>query len=306
MAGVTDGVFRRLVREIGGAGLVSMEFVSSEALTRGVRSAVSQMAFTQQERPIAIQIYGSDARRMADAAASVERAGADVCDINMGCPANKILKGCAGAALMGNLPLARAIVGAVRSAITIPLTVKFRTGIDEPRANWIELGRICEGEGVAAVSLHARTARQMFAGRAEWDRIARLKEAVGIPVIGNGDVENAGDAVAMMRQTGCDAVMIGRAALKNPWIFAQAAALLEGRPPASVSIAQRRDLIRRHFALAMACGDDKLVLHKMKSFTGWYTHGLPSGRLLRWRIGEIRSPQEFLEAVEGYFARAGS
>src|SRR5262245_21942199 len=185
MAGITDRAYRGIIRGIGGAGLVSMEFISSESLTRGVEATLNKLAFEREERPLAIQIYGSDPARMSDAAAIVEAIGADVCDVNMGCPANKILKGCAGAALMGDLDHARAIVRAVRSRVRIPLTVKFRLGLDGRGANWVDLGRICEGEGVTAVTLHGRTARQGFSGRADWDGIARLKDSLRIPVVGN-------------------------------------------------------------------------------------------------------------------------
>ena len=305
MAGITDGPFRRIIRSCGGAGLVSMEFISSESLTRGVEATLNKLAFEREERPLAIQIYGSNAERMAAAAGIVEEIGADVCDINMGCPANKILKGCAGAALMRDLSHAAGIIRAVRRRIRIPLTVKFRLGIDEPTANWIELGRLCEGEGVTAVTLHARTARQMFSGRADWSRIARLKEAVRIPVVGNGDVETPEDALRMLKETGCNAVMVGRAAMKNPWIFAQAAARMAGgvRPPATAR--ERRALILRHFDLIRRIENPSFALHKIRTFTGWYSHGLAGGRLLRARINELRSPEEFVEAIEAFFDAAG-
>ncbi len=182
MAGITDRDFRLLVRRLGGCGLVSMEFISSEGLLRQRPSTLKMLHFVDEERPLAIQIYGADPDRMADAAQMVEQMGADVCDINMGCPANKVLKGCAGAALTGDLPLARRIVGAVRAAISIPLSVKFRLGLRDDRKTYLELGRICQSEGAQAVTLHARTASQQFSGTAEWDHIAALKEALGIPV----------------------------------------------------------------------------------------------------------------------------
>src|SRR6058998_3751489 len=231
MAGITDQYFRLILKRIGGVGMVTMEFISSEALTRGSDRTRHMMQYAEEERPLAIQIYGSHPERMAEAAQFVQSIGADVVDINMGCPANKVLKGCAGAALMGDLGLARNIIRTVRGRVTIPLTVKFRIGLDEARANYLELGKICEGEGVEAVALHGRTARQMFSGRADRERIRRLKESLSIPVSGNGDVENAEDALALWRGTGCDAVMIGRAAIKNPWIFRQIAAAREGGVP---------------------------------------------------------------------------
>ena len=303
MAGVTDRDFRLIVRRIGGVGLVTMEFIASQALVRGVKKTLELMHFAAEERPISIQIYGSDPDTMAEAARQVEAMGADVCDINMGCPANKILKGCSGCALMSDLPLAEAIVATVRKAISIPLTVKFRLGLDHDRKNFLELGRVCEANGAQAVAMHARTARQMFSGdaRAQWDEIARLKAALSIPVVGNGDVREAADVPAMLAATGCDAVMIGRAATKNPWIFRQAADLLAGRAPEAASLAARRDLILGHLRMVAAREDSKWALHKLRKFTGWYTHGVPHGRELRQRINDLADVPAFLDAVERFF-----
>ncbi len=302
MAGITDRHYRRIIREVGGAGLVTMEFISSESLVRGHERTLNKLAFLQEERPLSIQIYGADAGRMSAAAEVVQEIGADVCDINMGCPANKVLKGCAGAALMGDLERAREIIARVRRRLTIPLTVKCRAGVDATRENFHELGRICEGEGVAAVALHPRTARQMFTGRAEWDRIARLKEAVRIPVVGNGDIETAADVLEMFRRTGCDAVMIGRASMKNPWIFRQAEALLAGRAPAEPTLAERRELVLRHFGRIVREEADRThAMHRLKTFSGWYSHGLPNGRALRQRINELPDPDALLACVEGFF-----
>lgn len=303
MAGVTDRDFRLIVRRIGGVGLVTMEFIASKALVRGVRRTLDLMHFVEEERPLSIQIYGSEPDTMAEAARQVEAMGADVCDINMGCPANKVLRGCAGCALMGDLDLARRIVAAVRGAISIPLTVKFRLGLDHERRNFLELGRICEGEGAQAVALHARTARQMFSGEArqQWGEIARLKGAVAIPVFGNGDVREPADAVTMMRATGCDGVLIGRAATKNPWIFRQTADLMAGRQPEVASLLARRDLILDHFRRVAEREDSRWALHKLRKFTGWYTHGVPHGRELRQQINELPDVPSFLAAVEAFF-----
>ena len=304
MAGITDRFFRKIIRDVGGAGLISMEFISSDGLTRGNEHTLNLMAFAQEERPIAIQIYGSNPERMAQAAEIVQETGADVCDINMGCPANKVLKGCSGAALMGDLGLAERMIRECRKRLSIPLTVKFRAGLDTKRENYLELGRICEACGVDAVTLHARTARQMFSGEADWSRIRALKEAVSIPVVGNGDVHTPDDALRLMRETGCDGVMIGRAALKNPWIFLQTAALLRGERRPDASADMRRDLIVEHFrSICREAQDDpRYVLHKIRTFTGWYTHGLPNGRILRQRINDIHTPEEFLVAIERFFA----
>ena len=304
MAGITDMTYRLLLRRIGGVGLVTMEFVSSEGLTRGNKRTERLLRFDPAERPLSVQIYGSDAGRMAIAAARVEEMQVDVCDINMGCPANKILKGCAGAGLMRDLGRAREIIEASRRALpTTPLTVKFRLGINDETENYLELGRICEGEGVAAVALHARTAKQMYTGRADWSKIARLKEAVSIPVVGNGDVSTADDVVAMFRQTGCDAVMCGRATMKNPWIFKQAAELLAGRPFREATLAERREVILEHFRLIQKDQFDapKAMMSKLRTFTSWYTHGLPNGGELRRRIASLDSAQSFLDAVEEFF-----
>ena len=220
----------------------------------------------------------------------------------MGCPANKVLKGCAGAALMGDLPLARRIVHEVRKRLSIPLTVKFRLGLDESRRNFLDLGKICEDEGAAAVAMHARTARQMYTGRADRGEIAQLKEHLSIPVVGNGDVETAQDAVAMMRETGCDGVMIGRASMKNPWIFRQTADLLAGATPREATAGERRDLMLWHFGeIERVARDGVEALHKLRTMTGWYTHGLENGKALRVRISGLATPAAFREAVVEFF-----
>jgi tRNA-dihydrouridine synthase B len=303
MAGITDRDFRLLIRRLGGCGLVSMEFISSEGLTRQKEGTLRLLHFVAAERPLAIQIYGADPARMADSARIVEALGADVCDINMGCPANKVLKGCAGAALGGDLPLAAAIVRAVRGAVRLPVTVKFRLGLHERAFSYLELGRICEDEGAAAVTLHPRTARQHFSGRADWEHIARLKRSLRIPVIGNGDVTTPEDAHRMQRETGCDAVMIGRASLTNPWIFRQAAAVLKGQGYALATLAQRHSLMRDHFLDVVRREDERSALHKLRKFTGWYTHGLPEGRRLRRLLSQVTSAHELIEAVEAFFAK---
>ena len=301
MAGVTDRDFRLLVRRIGGVGLVAMEFIASKAIVSGNPKTRSLMHFVDEERPLAIQIYGSDARTMADAARVVEELGPDLVDINMGCPANKVLKGCAGAALMGDLELAEEIIVAVKRAVSLPVTVKFRLGLDDCRSNYLELGRICEANGVAAVAMHARTARQMFGGDADWSHIARLKETLSIPVIGNGDVRDAADAVARMRETGCDGIMVGRGATKNPWIFRQTAALLSGGAISEPTLTDRRDLILQHFRWVAEREHSGFALHKLRKFTSWYTHGLPNGRKLRQRINDLPDTASFLQAVEDFF-----
>lgn len=304
MAGVTDRDFRLIVRRIGGVGVVSMEFISSKAIVNGNKKTRELMYFSPEERPLAIQIYGSDPVAMREAAVVVQELGADICDINMGCPANKVLKGCAGAALMGDPKLAETIIRTVRDAISIPLTVKFRLGLDDGRRNYLELGRICEANGVQAVAMHARTARQMFTGEADWSHLIRLKEALSIPVIGNGDVREPEDALRLLAETGCDGVMVGRGATRNPWIFRQIAARMGGLSGSGVTeptLEERRDLVLDHFRMVAEREPSTYALHKLRKFTGWYTHGLPNGRRLRQDINQILDVESFLATVEAFF-----
>lgn len=301
MAGVTDRDFRLIVRRIGGVGVVSMEFISSKAIVNGNKKTRELMYFSEEERPLAIQIYGSDPVAMREAAIVVQELGADICDINMGCPANKVLKGCAGAALMGDPKLAETIIRTVRDAISIPLTVKFRLGLDDGRRNYLDLGRICEANGVQAVAMHARTARQMFSGEADWSHLARLKETLSIPVIGNGDVREPEDALRLLAATGCDGVMVGRGATRNPWIFRQIAARMGGSGVTEPTLEERRDLVLGHFRMVAEREHSAFALHKLRKFTGWYTHGLPNGRRLRQDINQIPDVESFLATVEAFF-----
>jgi len=301
MAGITDRQFRRVLRKIGGVGIVTMEFVPADAAVRGDERVRRTMAFREEERPISIQVYGADPATMAEAARVVEATGADACDINMGCPANKILRGCRGAALMGEPDRARRIVAAVRAAVDIPVTVKFRLGLLEGRPNYVEIGRICQEEGADAVAMHARFASQGFRGTADRARIADLKSRLRIPVLGNGDVADAGDAVDMLAATRCDGVLIGRASMTDPWIYRHANDLLHGRTPRTVSLDERKGAILDHFRMVVEEEDPKTALHKFRTFTGWYTRGLPGGDRLRRRIQELPTPGAFVAAIESFF-----
>lgn len=302
MAGVTDRDFRLIVRRIGGVGLVTMEFIQAKGLVLEDRRVLRLLHFEECERPISIQIYGSRPDLMAEAARIVESIGADVCDINMGCPANKVLKGCAGAALMGDLKLAERIVHTVRRAIQIPLTVKFRIGVDDQRKSFLELGRICQAEGADAVAMHARTAKQMYRGAADWSAIGQLKRALDIPVLGNGDIKGPADALRMLEETGCDGVMVGRGATSNPWIFKQIAAALQSGRVAEATLEERRRLIVDHFRTVIERDERGLALHKLRTFTNWYSRGLPGGLALRRQLGTVGAAAEVLAAVEAHFA----
>ncbi len=297
MAGVTDRDFRLIVRRIGGVGLVTMEFISSKMLMLGDKRITKLLTYSDEERPLSIQIYGSDAVTMADAARVVQERGADIVDINMGCPANKVLKGCAGAALMGDLKLAEDIIREVRRAVTIPLTVKFRLGLDDRRRNFLELGRICQDQGVDAISLHPRTAKERFTGHSDWSQITRLKEAVDMPVLGNGDIKTADDAVRMLRTTGCDAVMVGRGATRNPWIFKAIEAQRSNGNVTEPGLEDRRRLILDHFQTLVDREEPSFALHKMRTFTHWYSHGLPDGLALRRQIHSQKTAGEHLAMV---------
>ena len=220
MAGVTDTVFRRVIRGLGGCGLIMTEFTSSEGITRSAAKTLRYLYFQEDEHPITAQLFGADAQVMAKAAALVEELGFDAVDINLGCPAKKVVK-CGGSGLLRDLKLLEEILRAVRVAVRIPLTIKIRAGWDEKNIVAVEVAKMAEAVGVEAIAVHPRTRLQGLGGQADWGLIAAVKGAVGFPVIGNGDINRPEDAERMAQETGCDAVMIGRAAATNPWIFSQ-------------------------------------------------------------------------------------
>jgi len=203
---------------------------------------------------------------------------------------------------MGDLDLAGRMIRSVRSVLDIPLTVKFRLGLNQKSVNYLDLGKLCQDEGVDAVAMHGRTAKQMFSGEADWSEIAKLKEALSIPVLGNGDVTSPEDAERMLRQTGCDGVMIGRGATRNPWIFKQIEAHFSGGEVIAPTLADRRDLILGHFRMVAERDESLKALHKLRKFTGWYTHGIPNGKKLRLQIQQLKDVESFLGAVEAFFS----
>ncbi len=221
MAGVTDTVFRRFIKNLGGCGLIMTEFTSADGMLRDQRVRGRYLHFYEDEHPISAQLFGSSPSVLADAARMVEDLGFDLVDLNLGCPAKKVVKCNGGSGLLRDLPLIRQIFEAVRAAVKIPFTVKFRAGWNDDEIVCVELARMAEGCGLGSVALHARTREQGYSGNARWEWIASVKQAVKIPVIGNGDIRSPEDACAIVAQTGCDAVMIGRMAPANPWIFRQ-------------------------------------------------------------------------------------
>ncbi len=301
MSGITDTVFRQFLRGLGGCGLIMTEFTSSDGLIRSERVARRYLSFAESERPIAAQLFGSDPAVMAEAAALVQQMGFDAVDLNLGCPAKKVVKCNGGSGLLRDLPLLGRMFAAIRAAVRIPFTVKFRAGWDDHHLVHAELARMAEAEGVNALSLHARTRAQGYSGQAQWQWIAEAKQAVRLPVFGNGDVRRPEDAAAMVAATGCDGVMIGRAAAANPWIFRQIEEYRQTGRYTLPSDADRAELILRYFRMLLA---DSLpgTLGKMKQFAAWFTHGVERGGDLRQAIYHSRSEAQALEQVEAFFA----
>ncbi len=325
MAGVTDTVFRRFIRNLGGCGLIMTEFTSADGVLRAKdQKAKRYLHFYEDEHPISAQLFGSDPRVMADAAHIVADLGFDLVDLNLGCPAKKVVKCNGGSGLLRDLPRIGGIFEAVRKAVTIPFTVKFRAGWNDEEIVCVELAKIAEDCGLCAVALHARTREQGYSGSARWEWIAAVKDAVKIPVIGNGDIRVPEDACAMVEATGCDAVMIGRTAPANPWIFRQieqyCAALKSPPSPENGegwgTLVERRDaavnpydepsesdryqMIRTYFQMLI---EEELpdATGKMKEFASWFTHGVPAGAALRKAIYDSKTAPNILERVEEFF-----
>ncbi|HMB83880.1 MAG TPA: tRNA dihydrouridine synthase DusB [Terriglobales bacterium] len=320
MSGVTDTVFRRFIKNLGGCGLIMTEFTSADGVLRDQRVRGRYLHFYEDEHPISAQLFGNSPSVLADAARLVEDLGFDLVDLNLGCPAKKVVKCNGGSGLLRDLPLIRQIFEAVRAAVKIPFTVKFRAGWNDDEIVCVELARMAESCGLGAVALHARTREQGYSGNARWEWIASVKQAVKIPVIGNGDIRSPEDACAIVAQTGCDAVMIGRMAPANPWIFRQieqyvsrdkarvgTAALV--RPAERNSAekmydepteADRYEMIRTYFQMLLQ-EEMPGAEGKMKQFASWFTHGVPGGAALRKAIYEAKSGAEILGRVEEFF-----
>ena len=313
MAGVTDTVFRRFIRNLGGCGLIMTEFTSADGLSRMRETKRRRyLTFYEDEHPIGAQLFGSNPETLAEAARIVEDSGFDLVDLNLGCPAKRVVGSNGGSGLLRDLPRIGEIFRAVRKSVTIPFTVKFRMGWNEQQIVCLELGRMAEAEGLDAVALHARTREQGYSGQAQWEWIGKLKQAVKIPVIGNGDIRTPEDAVAMVAETGCDGVMIGRAAPANPWIFRQIAQYTATGRYDTPTGEDRYRMIRAYFEMLLAETEATKDLPrdarlgdpagKMKQFATWFTHGIPGGAKLRVAIYHALTGVAVLDEVERFFA----
>ncbi|HUO85518.1 MAG TPA: tRNA dihydrouridine synthase DusB [Thermoanaerobaculia bacterium] len=296
MAEVTDTYYRSLIKELGGVGLVVSEFISADGLTRKNDRSHKMLAFAENERPLAIQIYGGDPDRMDDAAAIVEAEGVDIVDVNMGCPVRKIVNNGAGSALLKDFDRAARVVEKIRRRVSIPVTVKVRKGWESDDV--LPLLVRFEEMGVASIAIHGRTRQEKYTGASDWEYIRTVREALGIPVLGNGDVKTPEDALRMFQQTGCHGVMIGRAALHNPFIFRDVQTFLRGEPVHD-EMDRRADAMRRYLGkIDQAPQIDKWKLHKARTVLGWFSRGIAHGKHLRQGLHDITSIADVLRLLD--------
>lgn len=305
-AGVSESPFRRLCRSFG-ADVVVSEFVSAEGIRRGSERTHEYLRFDDEERPIGVQIFGGDPAAMAEAAALVEDVyNPDFLDINFGCPVKKVVSKNGGSGCLKDLGLVQDIIHAVTRAISIPTTVKIRSGYTDEQRNPVEIALRCQDAGARVLTLHARSRTQMYSGHANWDEIAAVVEALDIPVIGNGDVWSGEDARRMREHTSCNGIMIARGSHGAPWIFREARAALNGDPiPAAPDVAERFEIVINHARNAVAFGGDETrAMIEFRKHLGWYTKGLPDGKKLRQELFAVTTLAEAQALLEGYAEQA--
>lgn len=301
MAGVTDYTFRRLIKRRGGVGLVVSEFISVEGLTRGNPKSKRQMHFDEEERPFAVQIFGGRPERMAMGAEMAEEVGADILDVNCGCPAPKVVRNGGGSGLLREPKQLELILREIKRSISIPLTLKVRTGYSESTINVVDIAKMAEQCGVEHIQVHGRTREQGYKGLANWDRIREVKEAVSIPVSGNGDITSIEYGMKKWQETGVDGILIGRGAMQNPWIFRQFADVIAGREPYQPDVEEKKSVLLEFFGMCREEMPEIVALGKMKQLAGQFTKGLPGGAQFRQTLYHSHSADEILVNITTYF-----
>jgi nifR3 family TIM-barrel protein len=301
MAGVTDYTFRRLIKRRGGVGLVVSEFISVEGLTRHNPKSKRQMRFDEKERPFAVQIFGGKPYRMAMGAEMAQEVGADILDVNCGCPAPKVVKNGGGSGLLRDPKLLETILTQIKKTITIPLTLKVRTGYTDSTINVVEVAKMAEQCGVEHIQVHGRTRDQGYKGLANWDYIKAVKDAVSIPVSGNGDITSIEYGMRKWRESGVDGILIGRGAMQNPWIFRQFADAIAGRPPYEPDLEEKKVVLLEFFSMCRDEMPEIVSLGKMKQLAGQFTKGLVGGAQFRQKLYHSHSATEILDNITEYF-----
>ncbi|PYS23675.1 MAG: tRNA dihydrouridine synthase DusB [Acidobacteria bacterium] len=301
MAGVTDISFRRLVKQRGGVGLTVSEFISVEGLTRNNPKSKRQMRFYQNERPFAVQIFGGQPERMRMAAEMAQEVGADILDVNCGCPAPKVVKHGGGSGLLKDYPRLETILTEIKKAITIPMTIKIRAGFYDHDINAVETAKLAEACGAEHIALHGRTKEQGYRGLANWDLVKQIKQVVSVPVSGSGDVNTIQQAFDRFRETGCDGVLIGRGAMANPWIFRQIEDAMHDREPFQPTLEDKRALLLEYFDMLREDMPQLAAIGRMKQLAGQFTRGLRGGALFRTALYHSHSVAEILDRISEYF-----